>query len=169
MSEQAEATHAGANGRARWRLLFAIILPGPVAGVVAAAIAASTAFADLDFFRIDGAAANMGIAYAGMLLIGALFGAIWGTLLTVGAGLPVHALLLRRGTTRAGSYLVAGGLIGLAPGAFFAIGPLMGATADKWSDAASLVLAGTAAGMVGGMAFWLIRRPDRDASRTRLT
>lgn len=166
MCEQDEATHAGAYVRARWRLLFATILPGPVAGVVAAVIVAATVLADLDFFRIDGAAASMGITYSGMLAIGALFGAIWGTLLTVGAGLPVHALLLRRGTTHAGSYLVAGGVIGLAPGAFFAIGPLMGTTADKWSDAASFVLAGAAAGMVGGMAFWLIRRPDRDAART---
>lgn len=166
MSEQDEATHAGAYVRARWRLLFATILPGPVAGVVAAVIAASTAFADLEFFKVDGAAAGLGITYSGMLVFGAIFGAIWGTLLTLIAGLPMHDVLLRRQSTRAGHYTIAGGFIGLAPGVSFAFGSLIGTTADRWGDAASFVLAGAAAGTIGGLTFWLIRRPDRDTART---
>lgn len=151
------------QGRTGWRLFFASILCGPLAGFIVI----------LTFGLITvliGASSGGGGFPPVILLFGFLWGAIIGWPAMLILGLPAHALLYRRKSHRIGGYLLAGVLTGFAASlVLFGILAMFGAFrfmtgADITGGGAVsivLILGSVAASTI----FWFIRRPDKDVMR----
>lgn len=118
-----------------------------------ASVALTFAFAD--FMNPRGAAPNfIWPMIVGSSIIGACIG--WPAALAF--GFPAHALMLRRRWTGPWRYAGLGALIGLVMTIVLAIF-LAQTGAAVFVIGFMIVLAGA----IGGLVFWLIRRPDKDA------
>lgn len=150
------------------RLALAILLPGPVAGIIAAlgfglTMGAGLVFTQVteDYSQVPATQQHIAGMLAFLVGVGVFQGVIYGSLAMVILGLPRHELLLKRTKARAWMYAAAGLIAGAAFGAIFAL-PALLASPQVVSSAALLPL-GATAGAAAAMTFWLIRRPDRDA------
>ncbi len=148
------------KGRQGWRLFFASILCGPLAGMgVIILIGIATLLM------------NAGSGFGSFLPVsvvfsGAVFGAVVGWPAMLLFGLPAHAVLYRRRSHKIGGYLLAGVFAGFV-GTIVIIGlQMLGGAGFLDSQvvmagglvALIMVLASVAAASL----FWWIRRPDRD-------
>lgn len=95
----------------------------------------------------------------GTFLLGAIYiAALVGWPAAVVLGIPTHLELKRRGWTGALNYFGFGALIGLATMIILMI------MLNQFGGAAMVIgFMIVLAGALGGLAFWLIRRPDKDA------
>lgn len=146
-----------------WRLLFAVLLPGPIAGMLAALILSVTVFADLQVYnpRHSDSDLTYYLGLPGVLFIGGFTGGLWGLLPMLFLGVPAHAWLLRNSGRQAWLYAVAGIPAGMLLGGFAGFGAL-GAMVPSGLQTFTVYLAtGAVCGCVAGLVFWLIRRPDR--------
>ena len=148
------------EGSTRTRLLLAAIACGPAAGL-------------LLMFGIGLISVAMSAARGGyvnfplqVLWNGALIGAVVGWPFMLFFGLPAHHLLYRRGSRKAGGYLLAGVIAGFITSVivllvFGAMGlfRLTGEYAGAAGLVAVLCLFGS---VLASWLFWLIRRPDKD-------
>ena len=100
---------------------------------------------------------------------GALLGAAIGWPIMLFFGLPAHAFLYRRGSRKAGSYLLAGVIVGfMAVVIVLLLGGALGAYSSDGALAVGLVSTsffGLLISVLASWLFWLIRRPDKDAPR----
>lgn len=108
------------------------------------------------------------IDYAYMLnsagSVGAVLGAYLGWPTAFLFGWPIHVGLLDRNATKLRHYVGLGAVIGVT--LFLTVTLVTGAVRFALDPSfASLALTSTAAGALGGLTFWLIRRPDRDRVR----
>ena len=144
-----------------WRLILAFLLAPVVASFVGALILVINGFAD----RITHPSEDgfHSIAPAEILMLGSAIGATWGQLPILVLSLNAHTQLMKHTTRKAWMYSAAGASAGLIFGALFVGGILFGLQVNL-TDIASLIPASLFAGAIGGLVFWLIRRPDRDAT-----
>jgi hypothetical protein len=95
-----------------------------------------------------------------VLLVGGIGGAILGSPAAIIIGWPLHLLLLKLRWTHVAVYIYLGAMLGVI--GFFTFvslwSPISFELLMTW-----FVIVLAFAGAVGGGAFWLIRRPDRDA------
>lgn len=161
-------SEAGTMSGSPWlrglRLCLAFLLPAAVAAFVGALILTFTIFSDLLTTEAYNEPEAFRMNHSGMVFLGTLIGATWGQLATTFIGLPAHVWLMRRRLHSGWAYAAVGVLAGAAFGATFVWASVFGATIPDIADAAWLVTASVAAGAIGGLVFWLIRRPDRDAT-----
>ncbi len=150
------------------RLALAILLPGPIAGIVAALGFGLTMGADLvftqtteDYAQVPATQQHIASMLAFLVVAGAFQGAIYGSLAMLILGLPAHEILLKRTTARAWLYTLTGLIAGAIFGALFAAPALLTSPTDM--SPAILLSLGVIAGATAAAIFWLIRRPDRDA------
>lgn len=99
----------------------------------------------------------------GVLFMGAFTGEIWGSLPMLLGGLPAHAWLMRRTQRQIWAYAAAACLAGLLFGGFMGMQELASAGPDRAGNFGWYVITGACAGVIAGLVFWLIRRPDRYA------
>jgi hypothetical protein len=92
------------------------------------------------------------------ILAGLVAGTLVGLPIALLVGFPVHLFMKRRGLVRLYHYMALGGLIALLPFAVISGSPL--ATSPDLN--VQFGMAFGLAGAIGGLIFWLIRRPDRD-------
>lgn len=157
------AANTGTSLTRSLRLVAACLLASPLAGFAGALVLAFTLFAD------DIAASSMKetvflpLTLPLVLGVGTFLGATWGQLATVAIGLPAHLWLKKHTTRRAWMYAIAGAGAGPIFGGLFVYGLLFGKSIAAPADIAALALASITAGAFGGLIFWLIRRPDKDA------
>lgn len=99
--------------------------------------------------------------FLGLMIGGSMVGAVFGLAPAFLLGSPLHIFLVRSQHTGRIHYAALGGLIGVvAPFAMsFQVNPL-GAGLPLLMQFLSLALL---SGVLGGLTFWFIRRPDRDA------
>jgi hypothetical protein len=151
------------QGRTGWRLFFATVLCGPLAGVGVMLILGAVN-------ALLSAANGTGGSFPPMFLLsGALFGAGFGWPSMLFFGLPAHAFLYRRKSHRIGGYLLAGVLAGFGASLVVIAGiALLGGIRFTGADLTGggvvtilLVLGAVFAATL----FWFIRRPDRDVMR----
>lgn len=163
------ATRTENRARFNWRLLFSVLAPGPIAGMVAALILSVTAFANLQVYNLDPAIPELTyyMGLHGVLLFGALMGGTWGLLPMLLLGLSAHAWLLRRTHPAIWMYAIAAMAAGIVFGGLTGWNALSISGANGLGVFASYLGAGACAGLVAGVVFWLIRRPDRDAVSAR--
>jgi hypothetical protein len=149
------------QGRTGWRLFFACLLCGPLAGLAIMFLIAVIGVA------INASSGGIGSFPPALLASGAMFGAIIGWPAALVFGLPAHSLLYRRKSHRIGGYLLAGVLAGFAASAVI-IFLLAGFGAFRFMTGADITGSGFIALIIvlasaGAAAiFWFIRRPDRD-------
>jgi hypothetical protein len=150
--------------RFNWRLLFAVLIPGPIAGMFAALIFSVTVFAEIQLYNPHMREGEMTyyLGLRGVLFMGALTGGIWGSLPMLLVGLPVHAWPVRRTRRQIWAYAAAACLAGLQVGGFMGMQLLASAGPDPAGIFGWCVITGACAGVIAGLVFWLIRRPDRD-------
>lgn len=160
------ATEAGREqfeGATRSRLALAAIACGPLAGLLLMLV--------IGLISAAMSAAQGGYSSFPMQVLwtGALLGAVIGWPLMLILGLPAHRLLYRRGSRKAGGYLLAGVIAGfvaavimilvfLGAGAFQVAGVYVGA-------AGGITLLCLFGSVLASWLFWLIRRPDKDVLR----
>jgi len=127
------------------RVLLGILAAGLASGVVGAVvIVVPMAFSpDAD------------LGWLSALMIFSLVLTIYGWAATVVLGLPAHVALGRLGVRNIQAYLIAGAVAG----ALFAL--VHSLSSGLFHP--TVLAAGVAAGIAGAAAFWLVRRPDRDA------
>ncbi len=158
-------TQTGTSWTRTLRLVAAYLLPSTLAGSAGALVLAFTLLAD------DIAASSVResefitLTLSATLGMGTFFGATFGQLATFGIGLPAHLWLKKHTTRRAWMYASVGAVAGLFFGGVFVYGILFGRSIGAAADIASLALASLTAGALGGLTFWLVRRPDRDTPR----
>lgn len=145
------------------RLVAAYLLPSTLAGFAGALVLALTLFADDVAFSSTHESEFIQLTLSSTLGIGTFFGATWGQLATFAFGLPAHLWLKRKTTRQAWMYAFAGAGAGLIFGVVFVYGMVFGGSLAALADIAALALASLTAGAIGGLAFWFIRRPDKDA------
>lgn len=92
------------------------------------------------------------------ILAGLIAGAIFGVPAALLVGWPVHLLMKWRGVKRRHHYMLVGALIAVLPLAVSSGSALLASPNLGVPLAISFLLAGA----IGGVTFWLIRRPDRD-------
>ncbi|MDP3738549.1 MAG: hypothetical protein Q8R02_14235 [Hyphomonadaceae bacterium] len=151
------------EGSTRTKLALAAIACGPVAGLVLvlviALMGAALSAAQGDYTNIPLQA----------LLSGAVLGAVIGWPFMLVFGLPAHRLLYKRGSRRAGGYLLAGVIAGfiiaiLMSLAFLPLG--LWQTSGAYAGAAGVIsLLCLFGSVLASWIFWLIRRPDKDVLR----
>ncbi len=101
-----------------------------------------------------------------LLPYGAMYGVMlglalgWPTMMLI--GLPLHGWLLRHVRTGVLSYVLAGAVAAMAPTLASEAVAFAQSPADR--PAAAVLIFGAATGVLCGLLFWLIRRPDRDAA-----
>lgn len=156
-------TKSGTPWLYRLRLCLAFLLPAAVAGFVGSLILSFTAFSDMISTGKDNEAEVYRITHSGMVFMGTLLGALWGQLATLLVGLPAHVVILGQRTKPAWKYALAGVIAGVLFGAAFCWPMLSGVSGPSLANVAWLAIASASAGAIGGLVFWLIRRPDRDA------
>lgn len=93
-----------------------------------------------------------------VIAAGGLFGGYYGAIPSLLVGWPVHLLMQRLKLVRMYAYAGGGLLIGI-----FCLGILWLVFGGSGYISLGLHTMFAAAGAIGGLAFWLIRRPDRDA------
>lgn len=93
---------------------------------------------------------------------GAFYGGMFGVLPSFIVGWPLHLVLQRIHMTGWWAYVALG--IGLSAIAGFIVAPLFGLS-PTYLDTELRVMLFTC-GAIGGLVFWFIRRPDRDAIST---
>lgn len=155
--------NTGASWTRTLRLVAAYLLPSALAGFTGALVLAFTIFADDIAFSSTHESEFIQLTLSSTLGIGTFFGATWGQLATFAIGLPAHLWLKRKTAGQAWMYAFAGAGAGLIFGVVFVYGMVFGRSLAALAEIAALVLASLTAGAIGGLAFWLIRRPDRDA------
>lgn len=151
--------------RQRWRLFLAAVLPGPIAGMFAALVMSVTVFASLQVYNpvhVEGEVTAF-LGLHGVLFFGAFTGATWGLIPMILIGLPAHAWLIHRNRRSFWPYGLAASLAGLLFGAFMGSPALATTMPDRWQMFAWYLATGACCGIIAGLTFWLIRRPDRDA------
>ena len=146
------------QGKTGWRLFFATILCGPLAGMAVMGVIGVVYF--LLTFGSD-MTSSVPSAMLGAGLLGAMIG--WPAMLIF--GLPAHALLYRRRSHRIGGYLLAGAILGLFASAVLGLlqmvgSPIFGGAALMAGGVIALIL--LIASVAASSLFWWIRRPDRD-------
>jgi len=156
-------TQTGASWTRTLRLVAACLLASPIAGFTGALVLAFTLFADEIAASSTPEHEFIELTLPTTLGMGIFIGATWGQLATFVIGLPAHLWLKQNTTRRAWMYASAGAIAGLIFGAVFVYGMLFGRSIGAAADIAALALASLTAGALGGLAFWLIRRPDKDA------
>lgn len=92
------------------------------------------------------------------LTLGALYGGLLGALPSLLVGWPLHMAMQRAGLKQWWHYVVLGVI--LAAIAALLVSPLMGL--DMLYLGLEVMLMMALSGAIGGVVFWLIRRPDRD-------
>lgn len=149
------------EGSTRTKLVLAAIACGPVAGLalmlIIALVGAALSAAQSGYFNFPLQA----------LWSGSALGAVIGWPLMLIFGLPAHRLLYRRGSRKAGGYLLAGvisgGVVGMLISiAFVPLGLWQTAGAGAAAVISLLCLFGS---VLASWIFWLIRRPDKDILR----
>ena len=93
------------------------------------------------------------------LTLGPLYGGLLGIIPSILVGWPLHMAMQRAGLKLWWHYAVLGVI--LAAIAAPLVSPLMGLDVIYLGIAIMLMMAGS--GAIGGLVFWLVRRPDRDA------
>ena len=148
------------EGNTRTRLLLAAIACGPAAGLL---LMFAVGLVSVAMSATTGGYVNFPLQ---VLWSGALIGAMVGWPFILFFGLPAHRLLYKRGSRKAGGYLLAGVIAGVAASVvvllvFGAMGmfQLAGAYAGAAGVIAALCLFGS---VLAAWLFWLIRRPDKD-------
>jgi hypothetical protein len=150
------------------RLALAVGLAAPIAGAVVAIVLGLTVLTDLVFMFEDPqqdsvfvkagpmeVAANLAfLAFTGFSL-----GAIIGWPFTLAVALPAHAWLVHRTSAKVYWYAVLGLGAGLAAAAAY-----LASLGGGPGTAFFFLTAGSSAGVLAGVLFWAIRRPDRDAA-----
>jgi hypothetical protein len=94
------------------------------------------------------------------LSAGLLAGLILGIPSSFTLGLLVHTLLVRRGLVRVWHYAFFGMLIAMTTA--FSLALVIG----SWTTFGATAIFFGLCGAIGGLTFWLIRRPDRDRKTT---
>jgi hypothetical protein len=149
------------QGRTGWRLFFASILCGPLAGLIVVSVLGLIGAA-------ISASSGGGFGFpAAFLITGATFGAVIGWPAMLVFGMPAHALLYRRKSHRIGGYLLAGVLTGFAASLalFVILAAFDGFRSMNGSDMTGgglLTLIFVLGAVTASAIFWLIRRPDKD-------
>ncbi len=102
-----------------------------------------------------------------MFAISFMYFVQWSYVALLLTGIPAHVVLFRRGRTQLRDYLLAGLIAGVALGliCYMLFGLISGAWSVPTID--SLVTSFAMHGVGVALAFWLIRRPDRDTSPLR--
>lgn len=98
------------------------------------------------------------------LTLGPVYGGLLGIIPSLLVGWPLHMAMQRAGLKLWWHYALLG--IILAAVAALLVSPLMGLDVIYLGIAIMLMMAGS--GAIGGLVFWLIRRPDRDATASPL-
>mgnify|MGYP000901177172 FL=1 len=93
------------------------------------------------------------------LMAGAMYGGLLGGIPSLLVGWPLHLAMQRAGWKQWWAYAGLGVVLALIAG--FGIGPVFGLELMYFGGAIVLML--LMSGAIGGLIFWLIRRPDRDA------
>lgn len=154
---------AGPSWTRTLRLVAACLLASPLAGFAGALVLAFTLLADDIAASAVRESEFITLTMSATLGIGTFFGATFGQLATFGIGLPAHLWLKKHTTRRAWMYAAVGAGAGLIFGGVFVYGMLFGRSIAAPADIATLALASITAGAIGGLIFWVIRRPDKDA------
>lgn len=94
------------------------------------------------------------------VMAGAMYGGLLGGIPSLLVGWPLHLAMQRAGWKRWWAYVGLGLLLALIAG--FGIGPVFGLELMYFGGAIVLML--LISGAIGGLVFWLVRRPDRDAA-----
>ena len=89
---------------------------------------------------------------------GALYGGMLGIIPSFLVGWPLHMVLQRAGLQQWWAYIVLGVILATVAGLLVA--PVFGLNVIEFGLGIMLMMAGS--GAIGGIVFWLIRRPDRD-------
>lgn len=151
-----------------WHFILAVLLPAIIASFVGSLILALTALSDMitpphDPDPYD----SFAITLADLLVIGTILGSMYGQLAMLGLFLPAHVWMMQNTTRRAWMYAAAGVISGLIFGGVFGWMVLFGRNIPSLNDFAWLMTASAAGGLIAGLTFWLIRRPDRDTAASR--
>lgn len=158
MGEQVE----GSTGGKTW---LAAIVCGPAAGAL---IFLTLQVVGALLTMSSGGAFN-GSGPIGMLLGGAMFGAIIGWPVMLFFGLPAHIFLYRRKSRKVGGYLLAGVLTGVAAVLvimlLLAFGGAFGADSALAFGVVAFGFFCLFGSVLASWLFWLIRRPDKDVLR----
>lgn len=144
-----------------WRFILAVVLPAIAASFVGSLILALTSLSgtitsphETDTYFV--------ITLSDLLMFGTVLGGMYGQVAMLGLFLPAHVWMMQNKTRRAWMYAAAGVISGLIFGAIFGWMVLFGRSMPSVYDFIWLMTASAAGGLVAGLVFWLIRRPDRD-------
>ncbi|RYD88381.1 MAG: hypothetical protein EOP61_33655 [Sphingomonadales bacterium] len=151
-----------------WRFILAVVLPAIAASFVGSLILALTALNDMitpprepDLYD------SFVITLPDLLMIGTILGSLYGQLAMLGLFLPAHVWMMQNTTRRAWMYAAAGVISGVIFGGVFGWLVLFGRNIPSLDDFTWLMIASAAGGLIAGLVFWLIRRPDRDTVASR--
>lgn len=149
-----------------WRFILAVLLPAIAASFVGSLILALTALSDMITPpREPDPYDSFVITLPDLVMIGTILGSLYGQLAMFGLFLPAHAWMMQNTTRPAWMYAAAGVISGVIFGGIFGWMLLFGRNMPALDDFAWLMTASAAGGVVAGLLFWLIRRPDRDTPR----
>ncbi len=101
-------------------------------------------------------------SFPSIIAAGGLFGGYYGLLPSLTFGWPIHLVMQHLKLGRVHHYIIGGSLIALL--AMFVTWSISG---GYGAFNPPIVLLFVSAGAFGALAFWLIRRPDRDASSSQ--
>ena len=147
-----------------WRFVLAVFLPAIAASFVGSLILALTALSDMITPpREPDPYDSFAITLPDLLMIGTLLGSVYGQIAMVGLFLPAHVWMMQNTTRRAWMYAAAGVISGLIFGGIFGWMVLFGRNIPSLEDFTWLMTASAVGGLIAGLLFWLIRRPDRGA------
>ncbi len=152
------------EGATRARLLLAAVACGPLAGFLL-----FLAFAIIGTL-LTAAQGGYSSFPVQALWGGGIMGAVIGWPFMLVFGLPAHRLLYRRGSRKAGGYLLAGVIAGVAIALIIFL-LMLGtqvfsmAGVQMASTAGALALFCIIGAVLASWLFWLIRRPDKDILR----
>lgn len=143
----------GKIGYTFWGLLLAPMIGGAVSAMISA----------LPLLVFGNEEVRTSLNLPAAMSMGFLIGAFLGLPAALTLGLPIHLLLLRYGWTSLLHYSAFGAVIAFAMQSTLMLAfnglSFLGAEHGIWA----LSLLTALAGAIGGLVFWLIRRPDRDA------
>lgn len=152
-----------------WRFILAVLVPAIAASFIGSLILALTAMSDvITPPREPDPYDSFVITLPDLLMIGTVLGSVYGQIAMFGLFLPAHAWMMQNTTRRAWMYAAAGVISGLIFGGIFGWMVLFGRNIPSLYDFTWLMTASAAGGVIAGLLFWFIRRPDRDASSSTL-
>lgn len=146
-----------------WRFALAVLLPAIAASFVGSLILALTALSDMITPpREPDPYDSFVITLPDLVLFGTILGSVYGQIAMFGLFLPAHIWLMHNTTRRAWMYAATGVISGLIFGGAFGWLVLFGRNFPSLDDFAWLMTASAVGGLIAGLMFWIVRRPDRD-------